>query len=86
MRADGARPGHFVVVMCRDRLAMSTVVSTIFIGDDSRSGNSTTGCSLGSLGSDGITAITTATATVTVTAAPTNNTTTRQAGAGAVRR
>ena len=75
MRADGARPGHFVVVMCRDRLVMSTVVSTIFISDS----NSTTTCSLeslvgslagslGSLGSDGIIiAITTATATVTTT-------------------
>lgn len=71
MRADGARPGHFVVVMCRDRLVMSTVVSTIFISGS----NSTTTCSLeslvgslGSLGSDGIIiAITTATVTTTTT-------------------
>ena len=31
VRADGARLGHFVVVMCRDPLPMSTVKSAIII-------------------------------------------------------
>ena len=68
VRADGARPGHFVVVMCRDHLPTSTVVSAV-ISAITVAIAVTAAVSVGAgAGAGAGTATATATVTVTVTA------------------